>query len=361
MPVSRPTAATYAVESPVDVTRFTEDGQVRWTEDSVERFIDLATSLATASETAVSCIYRDRMVQIDSTDTNAVTMSRQGDYDDYEYGKDVGDAGRAFFFQLSEAGEVGEAVTALVPHRDAFLLAATANTLWIVRGDPAAGGGLSNLSRNVGIVSSAAWAKVDESVVFLANDGIYMVQANGGFPVSLSEDRIPQELLDVDSAVLGYSHDENGVYIFAATDETTESWFFDLVNKGFWPMDDATPAESHLLIGPLPMAGPGSFGRVVSLHGALGLGSGEVTWRIVTGDTAEEAVENAKTAIGLYQAGSTAAAAAYAASSGTLTAGRSHMSYPRTRAVWIVIWLQAASQWAYEGIILETAQSGRWR
>jgi hypothetical protein len=288
-------------------------------------------------------------------------MSRQGDYDDWDFGKDVEDAGRAVFFQLSEAGEAGEAITALVPHQDAILLAATESTLWIVRGDPAAGGGLKNLSRNVGIVSSAAWCKVDNTVVFLADDGIYMVDASGGLPVNLSESRMPEELLDADSAVLGYQHDDHGVYIFATTGAATESWFFDLNYKGFWLMDDTTPSESHLLIGPIPMAGVGSFGRVNRLHGSLGLGSGSVTWRIVPGDTAEEAVENAKTAITLYQAGSTTAAVAYAASSGTLTAGRSHMSFPRTRAVWIVIWLQAAAQWAYEGIILETAQSGRWR
>jgi hypothetical protein len=355
MPTTRPTVATYGADALVDQTLLTEDGNTLITESALVIILDQKTTLGTATASVTGCLYRGRLVLIDSTETNAIKMSRQGDYDDWDYGKDVGDIGRALFFQLSEAGEIGGAVTALVPHQDAFLLAATADTLWIVQGDPAANGTLRNVSRNAGIVSAAAWAKADDAVVFLAKDGIYSVQANGSGLQNLSLDRIPQELLDVDSAVLGYSHADNAVYIFAVTDAVNSNWMFDLGGKGFWPVDnDVAPTESHLLIGPIKMGEVGSFGQLVALHGVLGEDSGSVTWRVVTGDTAEDAVEHAKADI---IAGTTT----YAADSGTWAAGRSHLSYPRIRSQWIVIWLHSTAQWAYEEIILEISQFGRWR
>jgi hypothetical protein len=168
-------------------------------------------------------------------------------------------------------------------------------------------------------------------------------------------ERIPKELLDADSAVLGYSHADNAVYIYATTDVVVSSWMFDLGSKGFWPIDDATaPTESDLLIGPIQMGQAGAFGQLVNLQASLGDESGAVTWRIVTGSTAEEAVEHAKTDV-------IARTTTYVASSGTLAAGRSHLIYPRIRAPWIVVWLHSAAQWAYEGITLEISQFGRWR
>jgi hypothetical protein len=361
IPASRPTAATYTPGAPTPVALATDASVALATDESVALYIDLPTSIAGETASDIGCRYRDRLVKVDTSLTNAIKMSRQGDYDDWDYGDPVDDPGRAVFVQLSEGGEVGAAVTCVVPHKDAFLLAATATTLWIVRGDPAATGTMRNVSRNVGIVSRLAWAKIEDSVVFLADDGIYLVGADGSEPTNLSLDRIPEELLDVDSATLGYSHGDNGVYIFATTDAVETAWFFDLGSRGFWPMDDAAPGTSHLLIGPIQLWSPTDFGQIQSIAGILSEDSGSVTWRIVAGSTAEDACENAKTAIGLFQAGNTSAAAAYAAASGTWTAGRSRMAYPRTRAMWAVLWLQATAPWAYEGVSMTITPFGRWR
>jgi len=352
MSVSRPTAATYGAAAYVETVLLDENDGIVFDETGGQIFIDPATTLVGTSGTA--CVYRDRLAKVSATNTNAILMSRQGNYDEWDYGGDTEDAGRAVILQLSEAGEIGGAVKALVPHEDAFLLAATESTLWVFQGDPAAGGTRHNVSRDVGIISNTAWAKAGDSIVFLAKDGIYVVQANGGGLTNLSLDRIPKELQEVDSAVLGYSHDDNAVYIFATTDAVASSWMFDLDAKGFWPINDTAATTSHLLIGPVRMGQPGEFGQLVNLHGALGEDSGSVTWQIVTGDTAEEAVENAKADIA-------AGATTHVAASGTLAAGRSHMSYPRVRAMWMVVWLQSTAQWAYEGITLEISSFGRWR
>jgi hypothetical protein len=98
---------------------------------------------------------------------------------------------------------------------------------------------------------------------------------------------------------------------------------------------------------------------VLNLQGVIAAGSADVNWRLVTGESAEEAAANGKAAI-------TAALAAspyddYVASEGTWSAGRAHMAYPRIRAIWCCLWLASEGTWAYEGVSVTTLASGRWR
>ncbi len=295
-------------------------------------------------------LYQDRLVDIDSTNPNVVKLSRQGNYSLWDFGTNAGDKSRAYIFQLSEAGEIGGDATALIPHRDSYLLASTADDLWVVNGNLAADGTMRNVSRNAGIVSANAWCKVDDSVVFLAKDGVYMVGCDGSGLKNLSQEKIPEELLNQSSATLGYEHPDQGVYIFTST----EAWFFDLVHGGFWPMDESDKATSHLLLGPFRLNQGDSFGRLTRIHGATSEDSGDVTWSVVAGDTAEDAIENAKYDI---ENGVTT----HVVAEGTWSAGKSHSAYPRTRSPWIVVWLSSESDWAYEGVILEITASGRWR
>ena len=74
----------------------------------------------------------------------------------------------------------GGNVTALIPHKDAYLLAATSNSLWLVRGDPVADGGLQNVSRDVGVVGPRAWCRDHlDRYYFLSSHGLYTVSASG--------------------------------------------------------------------------------------------------------------------------------------------------------------------------------------
>jgi len=258
-------------------------------------------------------------------------------------------------------------------------------------------------------VSSRAWCKIEDArvgdalirdgIAFLSETGLFLVSPGGDGLMEISSKRMPEELIDIADTTtirMVYAPDQQGIYIFLTPASGSGThFFFDLGEKSFWPDawqeahqpldavlyagdvltvgsdgylrkidgddDDGTAIQSHVLIGPLRTAAPGTFGRVQSLRAALGETSGAVTWRIVDGDTAEDAAENAKTAIGLYQAGDTTGAGQYVAASGDLLAGRNTIVYPRIRAEWIVIWLQATTKWAYETLILETELSGRVR
>ena len=356
--------------------------------------------IATAGTVPTSCtfgaIYRDRFCL--SGQDNAIYMSRLGDYTDWDYGAHVGDSNRALAFQLALSAEVGPLPTAMIAHKDTHLLVGTENSLWVVSGDPAADGTLRRISENVGILSKRAWCKMEDTVCFLSNDGVYRVQVDGSGLTPMSEQTVPEELRDVDPATttitLGYEHERRTIHVFLRTSGGSDThWVHEIESEAWWPVrlqdthsplatcqhdgelllagsdgtvrkiggddDTGTAIQSHVAIGPLRIGQRNHFGRILNLTGMIAQGSGTVTWRIVTGNTAEEASDNAKAAIEAFQAGSSYAT--YVHSSGSWTAGRAVMSYPRTRAIWCCIWLQSTAKWAFEGVAMETSQSGKWR
>jgi hypothetical protein len=341
-------------------------------------------------------VYRDRLCL--SGEDNAIYMSRQGDYTDWDYGAHVGDQGRPLAFQLALSADVGPLPTAMIAHKDAYLLVASQRSLWVVQGDPAADGSLRRISENVGILSSRAWTRIEDTICFLSEDGIYRVSADGSEMTPLSEVAVPDELRDVDTSTttvsMGYEHDRMAVHIFLRTSGGSDThWVYELRTEAWWPVrmqddhsplavaqhdgelllaggdgfirkiggddDDGSNIESHAIIGPLRLGVVNSFGHILNLHGMLAVGSGTVTWRVVTGDHAEEAADNAKAAIEAFQAGNDYSS--YVLASGNWTAGRANMSYPRTRGVWCCLWIQSTAKWAFEGVAMETVPSGPWR
>jgi len=322
---------------------------------SGDDFIWVDPGASTPAESAIDVIYRDRLLRVNSQE---ILASRHGDHQDFNYGDHVDDPDRAIPFQLSEAGEVGAAVTALIPHKDRNLLGFTATSMWAIQGEIGEGE-MRNVSREIGCVTARSWAKDHlDRVYFLSSHGLYTCSADGSGLQAISEDAIPQELTGVTDAntVLQYNHADRGLYIEIPT--ATVSWFFDTERKQFWPYDVGS-SNSHVAIGPVRIGQANHFGRLIKMHGMIATGSGTVTWRVVTGDTAEDAAANAKAAIEAYEAATSYAT--YVKATGDWIAGRAIMSYPRVRGVWMCLWLQASAAWGYEGCALESVQSGKWR
>jgi len=305
------------------------------------------------SSGTADCLYRARLFCVDG---NAILVSRLGDVTDWFYGADFEDTGRPTILQLSEAGEVGDAVVAMVPHKDSFLLCFTASETWVLHGDPLSGT-LRNVSREVGIIAPRAWCKNHDTVYFLSSLGLYSVGADGSDLKAVSDDKIPEDLTGVTDAdcVLDYYHADAGVYIHLTA---SPSWFYDTERDQFWPFD-TTETDSHLLVGPFQLGNQDFYGRVLNLHGNIAAGSDDVIWRLILGDTAEDAADDAKAAILAELAGTSFDD--YVAASGTWAAGRSHMAYPRIRGMWAVLWLHSEGTWAYEAVSLEAELSGKWR
>ena len=301
-----------------------------------------------------SIVYRGRTLTFSS---NAITASRVGDSTDTDMSADASDMLRPALFQFSEAESQGNSIVALVPHKDQYLLAFTATETWIQMGDPLSGP-RKRISDEVGIIGADAWCVAHDMVYFLSSRGLYSVGADGTGLKALSEDIIPQDLIGLTdtAATLTYRHADRGVYIHL-TD--SPSWFVDVERGGFWPFDTST-TDSHLLVGPLRLGGSDSYGMVQRIHGIMAANSADVTWRLVDGDTSEEACDNGKAAITSALADD-GAWWRYVAAEGTWKAGRSETAWPRARAMWVVVWLSAESSWAYESVHLTVSEFGRWR
>jgi hypothetical protein len=310
---------------------------------------------APGTSSNADCIYRDRFIRPVS---QAIYASRQGDYTDWSFSSDISDVQRPFLIQLSEAGELGGDIVALIPHKDNYFLAATSSSLWALREDPTVQGSLQNISRDIGMVGPRAWCRDHlDRYYFLSSHGLYTVGADGSSLQALSEDVIPEELTGVtdSTTVLEYDHAMRTVRIYIPTADV--NWLFETEQQGFWPFD-VDYAGSHVAIGPIQLNDGETYGRLLRLHGITAAGSADVTWRVLVADTAEQVSVNAKAAIEDLVASSTPA---NVHSSGTWTAGVNHRSYPRARGLFMILLLSATGDWAWEGAVCFTEPSGKWR
>lgn len=301
-------------------------------------------------------IYRGRFLRPEG---HVIYASRQGDYNDWNYGAIFEDPTKAFAIQLSEGGEIGTDVTALIPHKDTFLLAATSDSLWSIQGDPAGDGTMRNVARGVGIIGPRSWCKDHmDRVFFLASDGFYTVMASGEGLQAVSEDAVPQELADITDSetILTYNHSDRGVYIHVPGVDV--SWFFDTERRNFWPFR-TDRNESHVLLGPIKLATTDDIGVLSSVHGIIAEGSADVTWRVVTGETAERAASNGKAAIEAALA--SLSFASYVRYGGVWKPGRSATNHPRVRSMWACLWLSSEGEWAFEKVTMTLASVGAWR
>ncbi len=357
---------------------------------------NLATTAGTQpAGCTFGAIYRDRLIL--SGEDNAIYASRLGKYTDWNFGVDQSDTLRAVAFQLSLSNEIGAKPTAMIPHKDSYLICATERSLWVVRGDPVTGE-LSRISENVGIVSSRAWCRADDTIVFLAKDGLYRINADGSNLTQLSPQSVPDELRNVNTSTtqvsIGYDYDRLAFYVFLRTNAGNDThWIYEQQTEAFWPIvlpsnfsprfvcrhegelllagsdgfvrkiggttDDGTNIQSHVLIGPIRLGELDRYGLVNVLHGILGNGSGQVNWRLVTGESADIAADNGKAAIQAFQAGNSYAS--YVKASGSWTGSRSLSARPRVRGMWVCIWLQSTATWGLEGITMEVGATGNWR
>lgn len=284
-------------------------------------------------------LYRDRIVLAGGDLLPHVWyMSRQGDPFDWDYSQE--DSAAAVAAQSSRAGQLAEPITALIAHGDECLIIGCYNSLWIVRGDPGYGGSLDQLSRKVGIVGPRAWCRTaDDMCVFLSPDGLWVMPAGcSGVPTSLSRERMPDELLGINSTRqsvnLEFDTVYRGVHIFVTSRDGSEAshWWFDWETKSFWRVklqgdhepystheriawsdtpvvlvagqdgyiryfdrafqvdDGDNEIEAYCDIGPFPLSENNHHeGVLTHIQGVLGVGSNPVIWEARSGNSAQEA------------------------------------------------------------------------
>jgi hypothetical protein len=188
------------------------------------------------------CTYRGRLVLAG----DGWYMSRVLNPNDWDYGYSPSDPSRAMAGTSTTTGGVPEPITALIPHSDQYLIFGCERSLWLLTGDPAYGGSITALSREVGVLGPRAWCSLpDGSTVILSRNGLYHIGAGGtSRPQALSSEALPWEFRDIDWTAYAVSvcweSWSFGIHISwtpnAGNAVGNTHYFFDWTTKSFWPV-----------------------------------------------------------------------------------------------------------------------------
>jgi len=341
--------------------------------------------------------YRDRIVLGGAADFPHIWyMSRQGDPNDFDYSENLSDPARAVAGTSTQMGVIADPLTALIAFSDDYMIFGCEESLWRLRGDPARGGQIDNISQTIGIIDRAAWCRTPEgAIIFLSRDGLYLLAPGAtGVPQPLSRDVLPNDLVDInlDNWIVHMVYDvrDRGIHIFQSpvTSGNTLHYWFDWRTKTFWPFsfsdtdhnpcsvtsydlggsdatevlmggedgyirrfdngatnDDSAALLSYILYGPFRSPVGGSEVKVNRISGVLDNSSGDVTWSLFMGDNPESAVYTT------------------ASATGTWVAGVNYDSRPKSRGVACFVRIEASSfsLWQMERIDIELLDAGRTR
>jgi len=177
-------------------------------------------------------------------------MSRQ--INPYDWNYVTQDAQSAVAGSNADAGEIGDAVKALIPYKDDYLLFGCYASIWRMNGDPAAGGRLVEVSLTTGIFGSKSWAFDDEeNLYFVGSGSVFLLPPQIGLtPKDLTQELLPDFWTDwaLDAAlhvvVMSYDKLNHGILINRTllTDGTNKNYWIDTRTKGFFP--ETYPANS---------------------------------------------------------------------------------------------------------------------
>lgn len=194
-------------------------------------------------------------------------MSESGDPFNFDYFPETTSSTQPVAGSASDAGELADVITALIPFQDDVLIIGGINSIWLMRGDPAAGGQLDAVTRQIGIVGSRAWA-YDESLIlyFFGFNGLYRMSPGGGQPELVSGQRLAKTFEQIDllnnEVQLVYDAVWQGVHVFICppdqpddADDAPDHYFWDRRTNSFWR--DRYPAaigpdSIHLFLGDSP-------------------------------------------------------------------------------------------------------------
>jgi hypothetical protein len=345
------------------------------------------------------CTYRGRLVLSGNSDyPHQWYMSRQANPFDFFYL--VNDAQAPVAGSNADAGEIGDVITCLAPNKDDYLVIGCVNSIWVMRGDPAAGGSLDEISLATGVFGafSYCWDAMD-NFYFFGSHGISRIPASLRGVENLSVTTLPNLVNELAISptthriTMAYDREREGIIICITTIATGAhtAYWYDLRTSGFFPEDyglnpspfslffyeSATAANRRLLlggadgyiryfdddskdddIGPSDVAidsyatiGPVAIGRDVDSLGRMktmaittGTDTDSVTYDIHVADSAEEVVDDVTSG-------------ATPLHTGTISAGnRVQMLRPRSRGAWMGIKLQndtATETWQFEKLVAD--------
>lgn len=203
-----------------------------------------ATYGAMPTKANLAALYRGRLVLSGHSNyPHQWYMSRVSNPWDWVYG--TNDPLTAVAGNNTDAGEVGDIVTALIPFRDDYLIFGCATSIWLLRGDPACGGSLDSISSVTGIFGAQSWCWGPNNILyFIGSNGLYRALPptfETIEPVSVAT--MPNLISDweLDSSLhrvtMQYDHRRNGIVICRTmlVDGSSNSFWYDIRSDGFFP------------------------------------------------------------------------------------------------------------------------------
>lgn len=366
------------------------------TDNTVKRWAPSAGQLPVDSSNntpRLICLWRGRCVLSGLVgDPQNWFMSATGDPTDFDYGPQDTTPTQAVAGNNSPLGLVGDVVTGLIPYNDDVLIFGGDHTIYACNGDPMAGGQIDLVSDAIGMAWGNAWCKDPYGTLYFMSNktGIYS-WAPGQSPVRISQ-QIEQLLLDIDTGTSGvrlvWDDRYQGFHVFVTylisarpathffyEQRTGAWWTTEFANKRHNPLacctfdgnlpgdrvaligswdgfvryfdpdataDDGHPISSSVLIGPLVTRDLDDL-LLKDLQAVLGETSGEVTYEVFAGSTAEIATSRPVVA------------------SGTWGPGRNLLSLVRASGHAVYIRISSANRWSLETIRARLAGTGKVR
>lgn len=357
----------------------------------------VATAGVAPSKTRLAARFRGRLVLSGTEDDpHNYFMSRQGDPLDWDIAPATPDARTAVAGNLSEAGLIGDVITAIMPVSDDIMLFGCDSSIWAMTGDPAAGGAVDLVSDKLGV----AWGQdvwtldTSNNLYFMGLDGVYRFRTGAGVE-NLTLGRMDTVFKDVDFAttriqlawdvirkqlwvlVRYFNEKETEVFIW---DQRTNSWWEDQYALTIRPTfmlsydankiddlaflygsrdgvirriddmaddDDGIGISSHIRFAPVVSRDPGQQQKIVEAAAIIGENSGDIDLNVYAGQTTEQL---ALSTVPKYRK--------------KLRAGRNGTISPRIEAPAIAVELNQSDshkRWALERLGVRIKQAGRAR
>jgi hypothetical protein len=289
-------------------------------------------------------------------------------------------------------GLIGDVVTTLIPYSDDVLIFGGDSTIYLMQGDPMAGGQIDLVTSAIGMAWGQPWCRDPYGTIyfFSSRTGIFTLLP-GQKPVRISQ-AIEQQLLNIDTGantVRAIWDDRfQGCHFFvtptaapAATthffyEQRTGAWWQDtFANNDHNPLccctfdgndpndrvsligsfdgyvraisptasdDDGYPIDSEVIIGPLLTANLDDV-LLKSLQAVLGETSGDVQYAVYVGSTAEKALSSDPVLTGTWKA------------------GRNLTNLVRRAGHAIYIKISSTNPWAMESVRVVIAGQGKVR
>lgn len=328
---------------------------------------------------------------------HAMYMSRQGDPYDYDTSQD--DFQAAFGGTTDgDRAVVAQPIKAIAPYFADYLFIACARQLFVMRGNPRAGGILERVSNEVGMVGPKAFCFTPEgTLIFATHAGLYELPRDSREPIPLSQEVIPRELRqfnESDTVLLAYDGINRRAHVFVTPAAGTKrQWAIQWPQKSFWPFsyasahhptaildqcggvaapgsmilgcrdgylrhhsiaaqtDDGTAISNYIVIGPARL-GDGSDltdGYVEELTAMMDPNSDDATWGLAVGDSHAEIIDTDT----------------YTDATGTWTAGTNYVDRPRMRGRAFAVKMTGGSSpnanWAMESLTALATGAGMAR